>query len=84
MKRLFYDSYGMNALGMVVTLVLVFVAIVAISVVGVAAISSAGCGSLGQQTGYPTRYIGPIGPGCMIEIDGQWIPSSKWIYNNGN
>lgn len=83
-KRFFFDDYGPTVLGFVLPLVGSIVLVVALVIGGVVWMSSASCAQLGEQTGYPTRYVGPIGPGCMIEIDGQWIPASKWIYNNGN
>lgn len=47
---------------------------------------NASCNELAQTTGHPTQFslLGGGGNSCLIEIDGQWIPTSNWLVNSGN
>lgn len=34
------------------------------------------CSSVAEETGVPTRFT--IGTGCLVQIDGKWIPYDRW------
>lgn len=43
------------------------------------------CARLGQNTNHPTKFsfFGAGEASCLISVEGQWIPTDKWIVNSG-
>lgn len=77
------DEYGEMKVWIVVALAHVaLILFLGGIVVAVNAGEDASCSAVGRQTGRQTYYS--FNTGCLIKVDGQWVPEDNWVHNDGN
>ncbi len=72
-----------SAIGVILGIIATAVALVALMVLLFYPLNRYECSQLGKNVSIETEYH-LFGGGCLLSIDGEKIPSSKWKYNSGN
>lgn len=77
------DDYGLLKDRYFFGLLLAFGLAAIVALGGVfAAFEQQSCLQIGEQTNHETNWS--LFTGCLVNVDGQWVPIKNWIYNNGN